>query len=85
MKNIAIVGCGGMGGGHAIAIASGTGNAIWAGVPGQKEGKLQETDSDIGYDGPVCVEVEDKAFEGSKDRIVDSIVLSRKYMEQFVI
>ena len=33
----------------------------------------------------VCVEVEDKAFEGSKERIVDSIVLSRKYMEQFVI
>ncbi len=26
---IGIVGCGGMGGGHAIAIASGTGNAIW--------------------------------------------------------
>ena len=48
MKNIAIVGCGGMGSGHATAIASGTGNAIWAGVPGQKEGKLQETDSDIG-------------------------------------
>ncbi len=35
---IAIVGCGGMGGGHAIAISSGTGNAIWNGnnldVPG---------------------------------------------------
>lgn len=41
--------------------------------------------TDIGYDGPVCVEVEDKAFESSKERIVDSIVLSRKYMEQFVI
>ena len=27
--NIGIVGCGGMGGGHAIAIASGTGNAVW--------------------------------------------------------
>lgn len=26
---VAIVGCGGMGGGHAIAIASGTGNAVW--------------------------------------------------------
>lgn len=32
-----------------------------------------------------CVEVEDKAFEGSAERIVDSITLSRKYMEQFVI
>ncbi|MGI5852428.1 MAG: Gfo/Idh/MocA family protein [Caldicoprobacterales bacterium] len=26
---VGIVGCGGMGGGHAIAIASGTGNAVW--------------------------------------------------------
>ncbi len=29
IMNIGIVGCGGMGGGHAIAIASGTGNAVW--------------------------------------------------------
>ncbi len=29
LLNVAIVGCGGMGGGHAIAISSGTGNAIW--------------------------------------------------------
>ena len=29
MKRIAIVGCGGMGGGHALAIGSGTGNAVW--------------------------------------------------------
>ena len=29
MLNIAIVGCGGMGGGHALAIHSGTGNAVW--------------------------------------------------------
>lgn len=28
-RRIAIVGCGGMGGGHAIAIGSGTGNAVW--------------------------------------------------------
>ena len=27
--NIGIIGCGGMGGGHAIAISSGTGNAVW--------------------------------------------------------
>jgi len=26
---VAVVGCGGMGGGHAIAISSGTGNAVW--------------------------------------------------------
>lgn len=28
-KRIAIIGCGGMGGGHAIAIGSGTGNAVY--------------------------------------------------------
>ena len=48
MKNIALLGCGGMGNGHANAIASGSGNPIWAGVPGIPEGKLHETDSDVG-------------------------------------
>ena len=41
--------------------------------------------TDIGYDGPVCVEVEDRAFEGSRERILDSIRLSARYMDQFVI
>lgn len=48
-------------------------------------GKYISALTDIGYDGYICVEVEDKAFESSKEKIVDSIVLSRKYMEQFVI
>ena len=48
-------------------------------------GKYISALTDIGYNGPVCVEVEDKAFEGSKESVVNSIVLSRKYMEQFVI
>jgi len=47
MKNIALLGCGGMGKGHANAIASGSGNPIWAGIPGIPEGKLHETDSDV--------------------------------------
>lgn len=38
MKKVAIVGCGGMGGGHAVAISSGTGNAVW------KAGSKQEAD-----------------------------------------
>ena len=41
--------------------------------------------TDIGYDGPTCIEVEDRAFEGSRERILDSLKLSKKYMEQFVI
>ena len=48
MYNVAIVGCGGMGSGHAVAIANGTGNAIWLGIPGVKQGKLDPDDSDLG-------------------------------------
>lgn len=47
MKHIALLGCGGMGKGHAKAIATGSGNPIWAGIPGIPEGKLHETDSDV--------------------------------------
>ena len=41
--------------------------------------------TDIGYDGCTCIEVEDKAFEGSKEKVLKSLELSKKYMEQFVI
>ena len=41
--------------------------------------------TDIGYTGCTCIEVEDKAFEGSKDRVEASLILSKRYMEQFVI
>lgn len=41
--------------------------------------------TDIGYDGYTCVEIEDKAFEGSDERKLDSMRLTKKYFEQFVI
>lgn len=41
--------------------------------------------TDIGYDGPTCIEVEDRAFEGSREKILDSLRLTKHYMEQFVI
>ena len=41
--------------------------------------------TDIGYDGYTCIEVEDRAFENSKEKVLDSLRLSKKYMEQFVI
>ena len=41
--------------------------------------------SDIGYEGSACVEIEDKAFEGSKERILDSIKITKRYMDNFVI
>ena len=48
-------------------------------------GKFVSALTDIGYDGYTCIEVEDKAFESSKERITDSVALSCHYMRQFVI
>lgn len=48
-------------------------------------GKYVSALTDIGYDGPACIEVEDKSFESSKEKILDSIYLSKKYMDNFVI
>lgn len=48
-------------------------------------GKYVSALTDIGYDGPTCIEVEDKAFEGSAEKVIDSLRLSKRYMEQFVI
>ena len=48
-------------------------------------GKYVSALTDIGFDGYACVEVEDKAFESSRERILDSIKLSYRYMRQFVI
>ena len=48
-------------------------------------GKYVSALTDIGYDGYTCIEVEDKAFEGSREKILDSLALSQKYMLQFVI
>ena len=48
-------------------------------------GKYVSALTDIGYDGCTCIEVEDRAFEGSKESILKSLKLSKRYMEQFVI
>lgn len=48
-------------------------------------GKYISALTDIGYNSFVCIEVEDKAFESSKERILDSVALSCRYMRQFVI
>lgn len=48
-------------------------------------GKYVSALTDIGYDGCTCIEVEDKAFEGSQEKVLDSLRLSKRYMEQFVI
>lgn len=41
--------------------------------------------TDVGYEGFACIEVEDRAFEGSREKILDSLRLSKKYLDQFVI
>lgn len=41
--------------------------------------------TDIGYDGYACIEIEDRAFEGSREKILKSLEISKKYMENFVI
>lgn len=48
-------------------------------------GKYVSALTDIGYDGCTCIEVEDKAFEGSREKILDSLRLSKRYICQFVI
>jgi sugar phosphate isomerase/epimerase len=39
---------------------------------------------DIRYEGPACIEVEDKAFEGSAEAVKQGIEQSYRYMRQFV-
>jgi sugar phosphate isomerase/epimerase len=38
----------------------------------------------VKYRGPVCIEVEDKAFEGSEDDIKAAILTSRNFLNQFI-
>ena len=48
-------------------------------------GKFVSALTDIGYDSFTCIEVEDKAFEGSESAVLNSLRLSKRYLEQFVI
>lgn len=41
--------------------------------------------TDIGYNGYTCIEVEDRSFEETHEDVIRSLVLSRRYMRQFVI
>lgn len=48
-------------------------------------GKYVSALNEIGYDGYSCIEIEDKAFEGTPERVLDSLRLSYRYMRQYVI
>ncbi len=41
--------------------------------------------TDIGYDGYACIEVEDRAFESSPEKVLDSLRLSKRYLEAYVV
>ncbi|MCS7071371.1 MAG: sugar phosphate isomerase/epimerase [Anaerolinea sp.] len=38
----------------------------------------------VGYTGPVCIEVEDRSYEGSQEDILRSIRQSKRHLEQFM-
>jgi sugar phosphate isomerase/epimerase len=54
----------------------GLGDVDWA--------KLFSVLTDTGYQGAVCIEVEDRAFEGSLDDRKRSLRQSKRFLEQFV-
>lgn len=57
-------------------------------IPGHGQvdwGRFVSALSEVGFSGCACVEVEDRAFEVSQERILKSLQLSKRYLEQFVI
>lgn len=48
-------------------------------------GKFFSVLTDIGYDGPVCVEVEDRAYEGTLEDRIRALQQSYNYLRQFVV
>ena len=48
-------------------------------------GKYVSALTDIGYKGYTCIEIEDKAFEGSVEDVKNSVRLSARYLRNFVI
>lgn len=47
-------------------------------------GKFFSTLTDSGYEGPVCVEVEDRAYENTADDRLLSLVQSHRYLRNFL-
>lgn len=41
--------------------------------------------TDVGYDGPVCIEVEDRAYEASLESRKGSLVQSGRYLKNFMV
>jgi sugar phosphate isomerase/epimerase len=60
-----------------VVLLKGLGDVEW--------GKFVSALKDINYDSYACIEVEDRAFEDSSQSILKSLILSKKYMSQYVI
>jgi sugar phosphate isomerase/epimerase len=41
--------------------------------------------NDIGYEGALAIEVEDRAFEGSLERRRESLIIARRFLRQFIV
>jgi sugar phosphate isomerase/epimerase len=41
--------------------------------------------NDIGYKGALAIEVEDRAFEGSLEKRREALVISRRFLRQFIV
>jgi sugar phosphate isomerase/epimerase len=57
-------------------------------LPGQGDvrwGAFLGALADSGYDGHVAIEVEDRAFEGSIEKRRESLIISRRYLLQYMI
>ncbi len=57
-------------------------------IPGQGDvrwGAFVGALNDIGYKGAVSIEVEDRAFEGSLERRRESLLISRRFLRQFIV
>jgi sugar phosphate isomerase/epimerase len=56
-------------------------------IPGLGEvnwGRFISVLSDVGYSGPVCIEVEDRAYEGSRELRQAALRQSARYLRQFL-
>ena len=56
-------------------------------LPGLGEvdwGKFYSELGDAGYDGPVCIEVEDRIYESSLERRKQAVSQSGRYLRQFM-
>jgi sugar phosphate isomerase/epimerase len=56
-------------------------------LPGQGDvdwGKYVSALNDIRYNGPACIEVEDKAYEATDDDCERALLTSRNYLNQFI-